>query len=412
MTSASFRSRFAPRRLAWLSALAPASFAGLAAPAAAQEPAWQACAAQAAPAARLACYDAWARRQPPAAAPVSPVTPAWTVPGAAAQPASPASPAAAPAAAAGTTPPPEPPPVGLELPAQAAGPGAPTARCGTAKSELARTWDLETATGCGVLGIRLYRPLQLGLVTADTVNRQPTSDNPANQVGFQPYRNTETRIQLSVRTKIAEGLLTERGPLRDSLWFAYTQQSYWQLFTPALSRPFRSTDHEPEVIYIHPFAVPAVRGWTLRYGGLGLVHQSNGQSLPRSRSWNRVYLMAGADTAAGTTLQARLWRRLREDGASDDNPGISDYIGRAELVAGWRTDTGRTLSLTLRNTLRDQSRGSAKVEWMMPVDSAEQPGEFGRLRLHASLFSGYGDTLLDYNRRRTVFSVGVSLVDW
>jgi phospholipase A1/A2 len=34
------------------------------------------------------------------------------------------------------------------------------------------------------------------------------------------------------------------------------------------------------------------------------------------------------------------------------------------------------------------------------------------LRLHTQLFSGYGDTLLDYNFRRTVLSVGFSLVEW
>jgi phospholipase A1 len=34
------------------------------------------------------------------------------------------------------------------------------------------------------------------------------------------------------------------------------------------------------------------------------------------------------------------------------------------------------------------------------------------LRLHASLFSGYGDSLIDYNFRRTVFSLGLSLVEF
>jgi phospholipase A1 len=34
------------------------------------------------------------------------------------------------------------------------------------------------------------------------------------------------------------------------------------------------------------------------------------------------------------------------------------------------------------------------------------------LRLHTELFSGYGDSLLDYNRKRNVFSVGLTLLDW
>ena len=34
------------------------------------------------------------------------------------------------------------------------------------------------------------------------------------------------------------------------------------------------------------------------------------------------------------------------------------------------------------------------------------------LRYHVQLFSGYGDSLIDDNRRRNVLSVGLSLVDW
>ncbi|MGZ5181154.1 MAG: phospholipase A [Ramlibacter sp.] len=352
---------------------------------------WQACSASTDPAARLACYDGWARRQ--------------------------AVPAAAPAAV--PTPPTEPEPAAPELPALQAAEATlaqPSVRCGSqpASSELSRYWDLENASGCGVFGIRIYRPIQLALVKGNSVNRQPTSENPANDVATaEPYRTTETRIQLSIRTKIAEGLLTPGGTLRDSLWFGYTQQSYWQLFTPSISRPFRNTDHEPELMYVYPLAGQSVGDWTVRYGGLGLVHQSNGQSLPRSRSWNRVYLMAGADHPSGMTLQARVWQRLHEAAGDDDNPRISDYVGRAELVAGFKSSSGQSLALTWRTPLRGVfDRGSTRLDWMVPLDSADEPGQFGRLRVHTQLFNGYGDSLLDYNRRRTVLSVGLSLVDW
>ena len=78
-----------------------------------------------------------------------------------------------------------------------------------------------------------------------------------NATTAQPYNRHETRIQLSVRTKIAQGLLTGLAPGgSDSLWLGYTQQSYWQVFNPGLSRPFRSTDHEPEVIYVAPLQSP------------------------------------------------------------------------------------------------------------------------------------------------------------
>jgi phospholipase A1 len=206
-------------------------------------------------------------------------------------------------------------------------------------------------------------------------------------------------------------LLTGGGPRRDSLWFGYTQQSYWQVFSGAISRPFRSTDHEPEFVYVYPSTLDLPAGWRLRYTGLGLVHQSNGQSLPLSRSWNRVYLMAGAEQAARYTLQARIWKRIPEDAASDDNPGISDYIGRAELTAAWNVNAGNTLALTLRHSLRSTDKGSARLEWLETVAS-KSPSALGKLRFHVQLFNGYGDSLLDYNRRRTLLGVGLSLVDW
>ena len=52
-----------------------------------------------------------------------------------------------------------------------------------------------------------------------------------------------------------------------------------------------------------------------------------------------------------------------------------------------------------------------RVEWLQALGT----GLFGsksNLRLHTSLFSGYGDSMIDYNRKRTVFSVGLSLVDF
>jgi phospholipase A1 len=354
----------------------------------AQTPAgWQSCATETNDTARLACYDAWARGSAPPSAAEAPAVPRKEAP---------ANNDGQPAL------------VARQEPAPVQAPGG----ChDTTYSELSRFWELERATGCGVFGIRSYRPISLSVIGSDTVNQQPTSENPLNNAPTAlPYRTTETRIQLSVRSKLAEGLLTQ-GALRDSLWFGYTQQSSWQLFTGALSRPFRNTDHEPEFIYVHPLQQPSSDGWRLRYGGVGLVHQSNGQSLPLSRSWNRVYLMAGAENG-GLSLQGRVWQRLNEDPATDDNPLISDYIGRAEAIARWRMPDGQTIAFTLRHSLRETANGSMKLEWMLPIGGEHGASAPSSMRLHAQLFSGYGDSLLDYNRRRTVLSLGLSLVDW
>ena len=280
-------------------------------------------------------------------------------------------------------------------------------------SELSRFWELEAGSDCGTFRMRSYRPISLSWIGSDSANTQPTSDAPDHTAATaQPYNPNETRIQLSVRTKMAQGLLTHRQTLqRDSLWFGYSQQSYWQLFNGDLSRPFRTTDHEPEITYIYPTDMPLPGGWRLRYSGVSLVHQSNGQSLPLSRSWNRTVLMAGMEKGSEFRVIGKVWKRI-EESADDDNPGISDYIGRAEVAGFWTVNANNTLGMTLRHSLRADANGSLRLEWLRNIADSDVAGGRSGLRFHTQLFTGYGDSLIDYNRRRTVLSVGLSLVDW
>lgn len=334
-------------------------------------------------AARLACYDNWAKQNStaPAMAASSPVT---------------ITPSAAPI---------------IEL--------TNTGRAAIQPSEITRFWDLEKASARDTFQLRGYRPVSLSVVGANHVNTlpsSPTNGSPASAVAYSP---TEMKINLSVRTKLASGLLHRSDqPLSDSIWFGYSQQSYWQLFNGAISRPFRATDHEPELIYVFGHNRPLPGGFTYRMSGAGIVHQSNGQSLPLSRSWNRVYVMAAADkiTSQGNrfTLQAKGWQRLPESNAKDDNPDISNYIGRAEFAGTWSFDSGagaeqrtHTFGMTVRHSLRKEGRGSLRLEYLRSLGAAGSG-----LRFHTQLFSGYGDSLIDYNRNRTVLSVGLSLVDW
>ena len=63
--------------------------------------------------------------------------------------------------------------------------------------------------------------------------------------------------QISLRTKVVEGLLLPQA----DLWFAYTQRSLWQLWDTQQSSPFRSTDYQPEAIYVIPTPPPLAPLW-------------------------------------------------------------------------------------------------------------------------------------------------------
>ena len=380
-----------------LTAMAPAKAAEPELPPPAQG--WRQCAATTDNQARLACFDAWAQHEQPLTAPPGAN---WSLPDTNA-----ASAVNTPAAA------PEPTPVvaaddnqGLALPATPTNGGCRDPRY----SEISRYYELEPGSDCGTFSFRGYRPMSVSTVFGSRVDTQPYSPSRGSPEP-EGYQKHEMRIQLSARTKLASGLLT--GPTsggKDSLWFGYTQQSYWQLFNGAISRPFRTTDHEPEVFYVYPTDAQLPFGWRWRYSGVGLVHQSNGQSNPLSRSWNRWYLMTGAELGNRWQLHFKAWKRISESAPDDDNPHIQDYIGRGEVKLGWNVNDQNYLCFTARGSL-GQGKGSGRIEWLRTLGEGWNGGK-SNLRLHVQLFSGYGDSLVDYNYKRTVLSVGFSLLDF
>jgi phospholipase A1 len=147
-------------------------------------------------------------------------------------------------------------------------------------------------------------------------------------------------------------------------------------------------------------------GWQWRYTQLGLAHQSNGQSDPLSRSWNRVYLGAGFERG-DWSLTAHWNQRLNEPIATDNNPDLQYYIGRGEFQLNWAHDR-QTASLLLRSNLNTTKRGSLQFEWTYPVFRDQPNG----LRWYAQVFSGYGETLTDYNFFQSSVGLGVTFLQF
>lgn len=389
-------SRFLLPALVWGAAWpsAQATSAAVTAPPPLALDTWRQCAATTDNQARLACFDAWAQQQEPLTPP--PAT-QWSR-----LPTEAVASAAMPTAAAG----------GLAIAPALPLPATPTnGGCRDARySEISRHFELEPGSDCGTFSLRGYRPLSVSVVQGSRVNGQPFSPSRGAALA-QNYQRHEMRIQVSARTKVAQGLLTgPRSSGKDSLWFGYTQQSYWQLFNGGISRPFRSTDHEPEVFYVYPTDAPLPWGGRWRYSGVGLVHQSNGESNPLSRSWNRWYVMTGAEWRSGWQLHLKAWKRVAESAENDDNPGIQDFVGRGEARLLWNVNDQHILGLTVRGT-PGRGRGSGRLEWLRTLGEGWNGGK-SNLRLHVQLFSGYGDSLLDYNYKRTALSVGLSLLDF
>lgn len=209
--------------------------------------------------------------------------------------------------------------------------------------------------------------------------------------------HAEIKFQFSLKISLLRNLFKDNGHLS----FGYTQQSYWQAYNSAFSSPFRETNHEPELMlnFITDFELFGVRN---RVIGLGVVHQSNGQTGALSRSWNRVYanlILEHKDSY----FRFKPWWRIPESETSDDNPDIEDFLGNFEITA-LRLVGRQTYGLMLRNNLGDPNRGAAQLDWTFPLTK--------RVKGYLQYFNGYGESLIDYNHYSNRIGFGVMLVDW
>jgi phospholipase A1 len=210
--------------------------------------------------------------------------------------------------------------------------------------------------------------------------------------------STEAAFQLSFKFRF-----WTTDDRRWGAWAAYTQQSQWQLYNDSgnASRPFRETNYMPELILSYK---PGLEWGGLQWNLLNLAfnHQSNGRTDKISRSWDRVIASFGVEQGNLGVL-ARLWWRLPESSDSDDNPTISDYYGWGDLSAiyKWR---GQSFSGSIRGNPSTR-KGAGQLTWTSaPL--------LGPLRGYVKVFSGYGETLIDYNWNQTTFGIGVTLNDW
>lgn len=211
------------------------------------------------------------------------------------------------------------------------------------------------------------------------------------------FSDYEIKMQLSLKTRLAHGLWRD-----SSVWAAYTQQSYWQLYAEEdASSPFRETNHQPEVFWQIPLDFQ-ILGWNARAGTLAINHQSNGRSEPLSRSWNRVTAELALDRG-NWVIAAKTWTRIDESPEVDDNPNIEDYMGRLQLGLIHKRER-HTFSVGLKNNLRSDNRSGIEVNYTFPL--------FSRLKGFVQLYSGYGENLIDMENYTNRIGVGIALTDW
>lgn len=261
-------------------------------------------------------------------------------------------------------------------------------------------YDLDKNDPKGILTIRPHLPMYvMPLWYNATPNydiNSPTQDNVRASKDY--LQHLDSKLQISMKTKLAQDVFDTNA----DVWLGYTQQSYWQVYNGKNSRPFRSSDYQPEIFLTQPIKGNLPGNGSLRLLGAGLVHESNGQSDPLSRSWNRIYAMAGTEWGKLTVIP-RLWLIANENSKDSDNPDIGEYMGYGDVRWLYPLNDQSTVGGVMRYN-PSSNKGAIQVDYAYPLT--------GGMKAILQVFHGYGENIQDYNHKSTNIGIGIMFNDF
>ena len=207
----------------------------------------------------------------------------------------------------------------------------------------------------------------------------------------------DAKLQFSFKVPIWQDIFNRNS----DLYLAYTQISYWQAYNK--SAFFRETNYEPEVFLANNIDGVFLPGWKFNFLNLGLSHQSNGRGGELERAWERVYL-EGIFSSKNWMVSLKPWYPIREATAHRYNPDIARYLGYGRILLGYKYND-QAVSLEVRNAAESNfKRGTLQMDWRFPLTK--------HLGGYVQVFSGYGQSLIEYNHYTNSVGIGISMNHW
>lgn len=226
-------------------------------------------------------------------------------------------------------------------------------------------------------------------------NDTPNSEAFSSLSEFDPVEEYEAIIQVSVKVPLVKQL----AGTDNDIYFAYTTRAWWQAYNSEFSKPFRETNYEPEV-FIRHYPSTSLLGIRILSWDAGYVHQSNGRSQLLSRSWDRIFGQLNIKLDDELSLYLKTWYRLPESDEEDELINEYRFYGYGETRLVYSPGKS-TFTLLYRPGTKKQA---AEVTWSRPVSDY--------LRVYTSLYSGYGESLLDFDQSSQRISIGIALNDY
>lgn len=244
-------------------------------------------------------------------------------------------------------------------------------------------------------------------IRVDTVPEPVLSPYEPMYIVFGVSGADTARFQFSFKYRLFDerGALERMLPGVSKLHFGYTQTSLWDI--GGSSAPFRDTSYKPSLFYYEPQLLASADNRFLMGLQAGLEHESNGRDGLRSRSINIAYVQPSwrwfIDDEHYFSVAPKIYNYLERE----DNNDIGKYRGHADLELRYGKRDGWLFSSILRKG--DGLGHSMQLDASYPLRQPFFANAGGYV--HFQYFNGYGETLLDYNVRRSPqFRIGFSIV--
>ena len=218
-----------------------------------------------------------------------------------------------------------------------------------------------------------------------------------------PREGWNARFQLSFKYRLFDqtaGFGAEQ-PWLVGFYFGSTQTSLWDLSSQ--SKPVRDTSYRPSFFW--RWERPGTLAW-IDAARFGFEHESNGQGGENSRTINTIFVRPEWRRAVGRgeiEFTPKLYTYL----TNDENPDIAHYRGYVD----WRVrhDAGGQWITTLVARTGTAGKGSLLVDMSRRTRDLKVGPVSGYL--HLQFFNGFGESILDYNVRRTSqIRIGLAIV--
>jgi phospholipase A1 len=217
------------------------------------------------------------------------------------------------------------------------------------------------------------------------------------------YKNIEAQLQVSLKLKVADNWFG----LGEKYYLSYTQQAFWQIYI--YSSPFRENLYNPE-----GFVVIPVRDnysiFQLRSLKFAVAHKSNGQPDTSdvifsdgtqmqnlSKSINYFYTTVRLQH---NTIISDFTLLAPFPGADNlsDNPDLMNYLGYTKLKLTYFYKA-HMISAMVRGNLKTR-KGAVELTYSHPHPLNDST------YWYVKFFSGYVESLIDYNKDITKLSIG------